>query len=281
MFAEKPRKLLHNALPAPFQTLKAHTGRAFRYALGRLTTVTRDPVFVLGNQKSGTTVIAAALAHCANLSVTLDIRDLTADRLSRLYKGTTSLSAFVNRYRRSFSRSIIKEPGLTFTFEKLQSAFPKASFLLVVRDPRDNIRSVLDRLDLPGDASSLPLELLEKTNPIWQQVVKNDALGIRANHYIESLAHRWNRAANVYLQHSNQINLARYETFCRDKTSYIKLLTERLSLSVTQSPASVVQTQFQSQGNRTVSWTDFFGIENLTRIEQICAENMSELNYKI
>jgi len=281
MFAEGLRKLFHDALPAPLQTFKARTGRLVRYAMGRFTTVTRAPVFVLGNQKSGTTVIAAALAHCANLSVTLDIRDLTANHLSRLYEEPTSLSTFVDRYRHSFSRSIIKEPGLTFAFESLRSAFPRATFLLVVRDPRDNIRSILDRLDLPGDASSLPSETLEQVNPVWQHIVENDALGICANHYIDSLSHRWNRATDVYLQHSNQIYLARYEAFCQDKASYVKLLAEQLSLPVLQSPDSIVHSQFQSQGNRNVPWVDFFGSENLSRIEKICALNMAELDYPV
>lgn len=259
--------------------MKAKAGVFARYAAGRFATVTRNPVLVLGNQKSGTTVIAAALAHCANLTVTLDIRDLDASLLAGLYDGSVSTSRFVNRYRRSFSRTVIKEPGLTFAYEKLQRDFPNATFVLIVRDPRDNIRSVLDRLDLPGNASSLPPGTLNNLNPIWRQVLENRVLGIEADHYVEALAHRWNRATNVYLQHPDRIHLVRYEEFCRNEATYIQSLARRLDLPVNQSPTSIVETQHQPAGNRNVSWKDFFGPRNLSRIERICSENMTTLGY--
>lgn len=200
MLSESVRKRIHQALPPTLQHGKAQAGIFARYVRSRFAKIKQDPVFVLGNQKSGTTVIAAALAHCADVSATLDIRDLTADRLAGLYEGSVSSSRFVDRYRRAFSRTVIKEPGLTFAYETLREHFPKATFVLIVRDPRDNIRSLLNRLDLPGDASSLPSGALTEVNAIWQQIVKNDVLGIDAEHYVASLARRWNRAATVYLQ---------------------------------------------------------------------------------
>lgn len=162
MLSKPIRKTIHHGLPSPLQNVKAQGGRFLRYVRSRFATVTLAPVFVLGNQKSGTTVIAASLAHCADVSVTLDIRDLTADRLADLYDGSVSPSRFVDRYRRAFCREVIKELGLTFAYETLREHFLEATFVLIVRDPRDNIRSVLNRLDLPGDAFSLPSGALQR-----------------------------------------------------------------------------------------------------------------------
>lgn len=93
------RTAVDRLLPEPIRQTKAEIGRSLRYTIGRFKTVTENPVLVLGNQKSGTTVIAAALAHCANVSATLDLRDLTADQLVGVYEGTVSTDAFIDRYR--------------------------------------------------------------------------------------------------------------------------------------------------------------------------------------
>lgn len=280
MLSTHVRRSIHQALPHFLQRGKALTGQLVRYAAGRFARIEEDPIFVIGNQKSGTTVLAAALAHAANMSVTLDIRDLSIGYLLDLYEGVISVPTFLNRYRRAFSREVIKEPGLTFAYEKLRVHYPESPFVFVVRDPRDNIRSILNRLGLPGTASSLSSDQLAELNPIWRHIVNNRALGVETEHYIESLAHRWNRGTDIYLHHSDRICLARYEQFCSEKTKYIESILQALDLSVVQSPKSVVETQHQPQGNRSISWDAFFGPENLSRIEHICSENMNVLNYR-
>lgn len=111
--------------------------------------------------------------------------------------------------------------------------------------------------------------------------MENNVLGIDAEHNIESLAHRWNRAATVYLQHADYSHLVWNEDFCDNKTSYIRSLARRLDLPVTASIAPVVETQHQPKGNRTIPCKDFFGTENLSRIEHVCADNMQSLNYTL
>ncbi|RME38856.1 MAG: hypothetical protein D6788_06610, partial [Planctomycetota bacterium] len=109
------------------------------------------PVIVLGNQKSGTTVIAALLAESAGCAVTLDIFfRFRRPVLARLLTGRDSLDRFIRRHPYWFSHPIIKEPSLTFFHDDLRRLFPSARFVFIVRDPRDNIRSILNRLRLPG-----------------------------------------------------------------------------------------------------------------------------------
>jgi hypothetical protein len=235
----------------------------------------------LGNQKSGTTVIAAALAHATDQSVTLDIRDISANYMLGLQRGDVPLHRFIARYRLDFSREIIKEPGLTFVSDQLFNCFPEATFLLIVRDPRDNIRSLLNRLNLPGSADQLSDNALESLHPIWQSVVRNHVLGIYATHYIDRLAQRWNRAADVYLNHKARVVPVKYESFCDDKVEYIESTARRLDLDVTQDIHSVVNQQYQSRGNRDVQWSEFFGETNLHRIEQLCGSRMKQLGYSL
>jgi len=274
------RETIDRALPSPLRQFKASAGRLIRFVSGRFATVNNHPTFVLGNQKSGTTVIAAALAHAANASVTLDIRDLNAAHLAGLLDGTYSIDAFVNRYRSAFAATFVKEPGLTFAFDELQGHFPEASFILIVRDPRDNIRSLLNRLSIPGDARELTADNLKSLHPIWRFVVNGSDLDIDREHYIENLATRWNLATDVYLKHPDDVMLLKYEAFCDSKVAYIEDTMRRLGRDLAQDVTDIVQTQYQSRGNRHVDWSQFFGMENLKRIERVCQDRMKRLDYK-
>jgi hypothetical protein len=41
-----------------------------------------------------------------------------------------------------------------------------------------------------------------------------------------------------------------------------------------------VDVQYQPRGDRGVSWLEFFGRENLRRIEGICGGRMAQLGYR-
>ena len=40
-----------------------------------------------------------------------------------------------------------------------------------------------------------------------------------------------------------------------------------------------VDRQYQRRGDRNVSWPDFFGPDNLARIERICGDRMQRFGY--
>jgi hypothetical protein len=274
------RTKLDRALPSFLRTIKANLGLFLRQVTGRLVSVSSTPTFVLGNQKSGTTVIAAALARAANQSVTLDLRDLTEEMLTGVYDGTIPLSAFINRYRLSFSRQVIKEPNLTFLYSRLAEHFPEATFLLIVRDPRDNLRSFLEGFHLPGDLKSLGPEHRNRLNPVWQAIVFNEGLPIEGDSYIHGLAKRWNAAADVHLENQTDVHLLRYEDFCANKVPVIKSTVRRLGLSCQNDPDDIVQQQYQGRGTRDVDLLNFFGERNLALINQQCGEHMQALGYE-
>lgn len=260
------------------RNFKGELRRMLYYARSLFCRIKDDPVWILGNQKSGTTAMGALLANYGNLSITLDLINLTPAELLKLRSGALPVSKFLRRHAFEFSRDVIKEPWLTFFWDKIQPFFPESSKLFIIRDPRDNIRSILNRLNLKGN---LP-ELDNPGNlpPLWKLIIDNRWMGIPQTHYIESLAYRWSVAADVYLQDPHQFVLARYEEFVGDKTGYISYLAQLLNITQKNDIRGHVDVQYQPKGNSQIGWLDFFGETNLLKIERICAKQMAKLNYE-
>ncbi len=244
--------------------------------------VNPDPrIIVLGNQKAGTTAIAALLAYALGFSVTLDFPDIYQP-LNCLYSQDSDFTDFVRHYRFCFSRNIVKEPNLTFFYPALRQMFPNAQFVFVVRDPRDNIRSMLNRLNLPGDVTQTGVGEVALPNKVWRAILTGEWLSLpRSINYVETLAQRWNLATAVYEQSVTQMQLARYESFLADKVGFIYDLADRLGQTPQRDISDRVNIQFQPRGNRQISWTAFFGKQNLSRIERICGPQMARFDYHI
>ncbi len=261
----------------------SRTGKEVSYDLKKLFFKINDrPIIVLGNQKSGTTVIAALLAQLTGTSLTLDLRrENNRPVYPYLKSGCEDFEEFINRNRIEFSKDIIKEPNLTTLYKELAASFPHGRFVYVLREPRDNIRSILNRLELPGDLSSLTDKQWKSMPLRWRYAVDCRYMGFEEENYVEMLARRWNCLADVYLQNAENFVLCTYEDFLKDKLGEIKRLAEKLGLSGTNDISDKVDVQYEPKGDRSVSWTIFFGEENLFRIENICRERMEALGYSI
>lgn len=253
----------------------------------KLAHVNEAPFFVLGNQKSGTTAIAALLAERTGLSVTLDLTTQYSALVVDIYQGNASVDALIEPNRLEFSRDIIKDPNLTFLYPSLCQRFPDGHFIMVLRDPRDNIRSILDRLSLPGDEETLQLthhrQSLSDYDGMfqaWRIVLDSSWMGLEGETYIEMLADRWKKATEVCLQNRERIALIRYEDFLEDKLAAINDLAARLGLPNKNEIEHKVDEQFQPQGQRRgMDWKEFFGERNLARIESRCRREMEALGY--
>ncbi|MHC5024947.1 MAG: sulfotransferase domain-containing protein, partial [Planctomycetota bacterium] len=187
---------------------------ACRYRAARLHP---SPVFILGHQKSGTTAIAALLGRLVDRPVTLDLpREIRAPTFHLVRMGEMSIDAFIRRNRLDFSRPIIKAPNLTLLHDHLRARYPASRFIMIVRDPRDTIRSVLNRVGLPGDLPAIPADRLDDLPPGRRLLLDNRWLGCTSPHYVGQLAERWNLFADVYLDQADAFILVRYEDFCAD-----------------------------------------------------------------
>lgn len=252
-----------------------------RRQLAKTVEVNEHPIFMLGNQKSGTSAIAALLADLTGVSVTIDIPGICEPVQPRLHNNKLSFAKFVAANKYDFSKDIIKEPSLTFLYNELMPHFPEGKVVFIIRHPVDNIRSILNRLNLPGDLDQLGKKELKKLRSApydWTRVVDGRWLGIECHNYIEQLAERWNLAADIYLKHSENMVLMRYEDFRADKIGELSLLAEKLGLEPTHDIEDKVNIQYQPAG-KNVDKIDFFGEDNLARIENICAERMKSFSY--
>ena len=240
------------------------------------------PVFVLGNQKSGTTVIAVLLARHAGMTITNDMKIEVIEPLyPRVLTGTLSMDQFVKRRSIDFSRDLIKEPNLTLLFPQLEELWPKSRFLFIVRDPRDNIRSLLDRLALPGNQADLSSEQWNAVPDSWKRAIDGSWLGICGHNYIEHIALRWNAFVDVYFNNCDRMVLVRYEDFVREPEATVFTLADQLGLEHLSSISNLVHVQYKERGNRDVNWHDFYGIENHNRIAKICGSRMIRFGYEI
>lgn len=266
------RRSLKELLPGPIRRRVRHLSA----------TVNPDPIIVLGTQKSGTTVIANLLAIAARESLTSDIFYRYPEPLELwLLTGRLDFKTFVQRYRADFANRIIKEPSLTFMYPGLKAVFPEAHYVYVLRDPRDTIRSVLDRLKLPGDKRALEPECVRHLEPYigWGLILAGVGLP-PGETYIDRLAIRWRTAAELLLREGERFIVVRYEDFLQEKSGTIHRLAEQLLLPIHNDIRDHVDVQFQPAGNSRVGWEPFFGGENLARIERICRDMMASLGYR-
>lgn len=112
-------------------------------------------------------------------------------------------------------------------------------------------------------------------------MILDGALGGHAGeNYIDTLARRWNKATQIYLDNADRMALIRYEDFCADKQGRIRALAETLGLDPRHDISEDVDVQYQPRGNRDVDWEEFFGQRNLRLIERVCAEHMQAVGYR-
>lgn len=240
----------------------------------------RSPIIILGNQKSGTTAIASLLADYGKLTKTLDIPEMwVCER--ELHAGTLAFQTFVDKYPRRFSSQVIKEPCLTYLDEKCLEVFSSSPYVFIIRHPVDNIRSILDRLKIPGNQNCIDLKNYEMNNT-WAYVMNGQLLNIDHDHYIARLALRWVMAAGIYLKHKSHMILVRYEDFVESKFGTIQRVAESLGVSQKNDIGPLLHVQYQQQGkNRETPSIDFFGEENLNMIYDICGNSMKCLDYAV
>ncbi|HDQ41846.1 MAG TPA: sulfotransferase, partial [Desulfonatronum sp.] len=185
------------------------------------------------------------------------------------------------RNRLDFSRKIIKEANLTPFYDQLTTRFPLARFVFIVREPVDNIRSLLNRWDLPGDKKHLSAKEMREIKKSWHILFNGEWLGLNGDGYIEMMAERWRYLADIYLKNSERMALIRYEDFRADKQNAIKALAKKLDLPAENDISGLLNVQFQPRGRRDTNLAEFFGAENLRTIERICGRHMEQLGYNV
>jgi len=253
--------------------------RIARHLAGLAAKRSEAPVIVLGNQKAGTSAIAALLGRAAGLSTTIDLRnEISRPTFHRLKAGGLDFERFIRGNRLDFSRQIIKEPNLSLFYPELAASFPAARFVFIFREPRDNARSILNRLKVPGHLPDIDYRDWPEISPAWRLVMDAGWAGLGGDSYIDRLAQRWSYMARVYLAQPERFALVRYEDFRADKQAAIHALCAALQLPVVADIAGQVDRNFQPPGDRNTDLAAFFG-PNFGLFERHCGEEMKALGY--
>jgi hypothetical protein len=242
------------------------------------------PIFILGNQKAGTSAIAMLLAEMTARTVSIDLINENLYKhqsYPRVHRGEVPFSKFLAMNRLSFSREIVKEANLTIFYDELVAHFPQSKFVFILRDPRDNIKSQLNIMGLLGDLPQLRTKQLKNIRRGWDIIIDGRWLGLKGENYIEMLAARWNLILDMYLSHRETMILIRYEDFVKNKVDTIASLARALGLPQVNNIEAKVNLQFQPRGVHDIEWATFFGQDNLSRIEHICGDRMEQMQYSI
>lgn len=247
-------------------------------------------LIVLGHQKSGTTAIAALLSKLSDMEMSNDplyeIDYGLGCAAEELIINKKTLDDYSVHHPSLFRQKIIKDPDFIFLYEELKRYYGNVKIVFVVRDPRDMIRSICNRLDIPGNCASdaVTIQGLPKGNRHWELILsgklQNGQKVNDPNNYILNLASRWNLATQNYLQNKEDMLLVRYEDFLVDKKNIITDIASQLDIPCKNNIEKFLDIQYQPKGRPNIKWLDFFGEKNLHTIEETCEEFMSIFDYK-
>lgn len=270
------RKPVGHRLRARFELIRTRTAR-------RSGQSNPPRLFVLGNQKSGTTVVADA---CARLLDETCQQDFPLERFHPTYHLISPRSRFyidtvIERNLRCFTRGVVKEPGLTAHFQPLRVRYPTASFLFVVRDPIENIRSVLDRLGLVGPDGIVPQPVAYP----WLSICFNLDLGeempshLDLDEMVARMARRWTYLVSIARRacEAGQAQLVRYEDFVRQPGPVLQQALEASGLiDVPVGVEDLLGRQHQHRGAHRgrggtilARWTEQISVETRTEAARL------------
>lgn len=246
-----------------------------KFILDRCCSIEREPVIVLGNQKSGTTAIAALIGKAARRSVILDFFFRVPRSGRKIIEGISTLNEFISHNKSFFSKKIIKDPDLTFLLPEVLNVYPQSKIVFILRDPIANVRSILNRLGLSGTIETLSEEerqQMEQRLPEWYDAVDGKRFGHGDLNPVLSLLKRAIKSHEICAANQERFAVVRYEDFLSDKKNYIEGLCQKLDIEVQQDVRKYVDVQYQPKGTRSGTLADFFGAKNWERMQQLLSQ---------
>ena len=243
----------------------------------------KGKVLVCGMPKSGTTAIAQLLGAACELSVCSDpfymLDKEGIEFRNQLFTSQITLEVLWRTYRSIFKGQLIKDPNFPLLMDQLVGFLPNARYVFLVRDPRQNIRSVLNRLNLPGDPSTVDLNnmLLPST---WRNLLIGVDPFMPGENYVERLAWRWVFSTEKLRCYREKGVWVRYEDFKANRQKVIESIAGQLNLKVRRDIADKVDIQFQPAGNSHVKIDNFFSPRALRSINEIVQKQALAIGYE-
>ena len=268
----------------PGGSRRAKWGRLLDDRLFRLSKPLRrvnpDAIHVFGCQKSGTSAVAQLTAMAGGLSATVDIPTIWRTPVSDIVRGEASVKGLVEAHRPYFSRELVKEPGLAPILDEVAGHIGLQKVVFVVRNPTTNVRSILQRRGVAGDLPELRVEdvaAMLKGNwhwtYDWPHVYRPQAkFWSEGRHYVEGLGALWSScvaAMERAEKNGVEVHVVRYEDFVKDKRGTVERILAEFGRPVRQDVSAHVDVHFQPKGDHSISVEDFFGADNLARLEDV------------
>ena len=250
-----------------------------KLSLGKLNIIIiieKVELILTGNQKSGTTAIAALLGKVTKKKVMLDNEAFWYPMSSFIINNHLDFkkvaeSALKEKYE------ILKEPNFCFFFDKVLDFFgDDCKYVFIVRDPRQNVRSLLERFQIPGNLSMD--QMASRFPQISSSHIFTKDFNFGHPHYVGKLSERWLKAVMMFEKNRDHFHLVRYEDFLIDKAKFIKKLALDLNLISDGDITSDVDKQYQPKGKFQNKLELFYG-ENYDIIQQVCGNKMAYFGY--
>lgn len=179
-----------------------------------------------------------------------------------------------NRY--PFSFDIMSAADAGSFLPQLKSALPEMRVVFLLRDPRDMICSVLERIN-KGDTSTI-----EVSDPHYRYL-QTDWLGITEPDPIRKLALRWNKWLEL-ARTMDGVLYVQYEAFIQDKQGTIADLAVRLGLPSKFDISGEMDRQMSKDGRDirirgAGRWEQMLPEATARLIEETCREGMLAFGY--
>jgi len=193
----------------------------------------------------------------------------------------------IQRRVRDFSNKIVKAQGKDRFVAKftgpprirfLNSIFPDATFVEIVRDPRAVVSSLIE-VDFWKPERAL--------NGYWNGLLSNKDLGMistSGNQMVTSTALQWRRVREqVDIEKkdiaSKRYFLIKYEDLMKDPTGVIDHLSSSIGLVSTEGIGGYLSKRHFT--NMNYKYEKRLTPRDILTVEDICKEQMSYLNYKL
>lgn len=251
--------------------MRSQMGKIYKILKSYIYKPNPNAILLFGLNKSGTSATINLLARRAGISCFHDFVYYLGG-WEDVLEGNIELKSYINRYSYAFSKDLIRFPMSPKEIDLAATFFKLDKYVVTVRNPADNIKSILSRLKLPGDLEKLDLSTLN-LHLDWIKMLS------KKPNYIDSLIQCWLESYNqLEFMNSNHCVLFKYEDFIKNKIGYITEKVEKLGLEAKYPIDHLVDVQYQPKGTE-MSNLDFFGRKNLDKIISSTYILASKLGY--
>lgn len=238
----------------------------------------KSPIIIYGNQKSGTSAIASLLGIATQKNFQIDFFYKIGLYEKKMLSKEADMKNCIERFPLYFSKNIIKEPELVLFLNQLENIFLSGKFIHIVRNPFDNIKSILNRLDISPEQAEKISKLssnIDPYAPLWDLIMFNS----EGRNLFEMLIDKW-----VFTSMQTRClkkvspNVIKYEDFISNKLKFINDLCITLNLEVKKDISPFLDVSFQRKGTN-VARENFFQPHHIDLIYKKCGSEMLRYDY--